>query len=148
MERLALLDRMATEAAADPIVRDFAQTDPDQSDAARAEVLLQRIHRWVPYVPDLAGRDVFRPIVWTLANGGDCEDLSALLVACCRANGLAARLVWLEQQSYAPLNHVSAQVLQREAVWQWADASLPTARVGKHPYDVARESHAERVFGG
>ena len=147
-ERLAELDRMASEAAGDPIVRQFAAVPENASDSERAAGLLDRIHRFVPYVEDPAGRDVIRPVVWTLANGGDCEDLSALFVACCRANGMQSRLVWLEQQSYAPLNHVSAQVLMRErGSWQWTDASLPNALVGQHPYDVARESHSERVFG-
>ncbi len=149
IERLVVLDRMATEAASDPTVLQFAAVPESAGDHDRAALLLDRIHRLVPYIEDPAGRDVFRPVLWTLANGGDCEDLSTLFVACCRANGMQARLVWLEQQSYAPLNHVSAQVIMRDGVWdwQWADASLPNALVGQHPYHVARESHTERVFG-
>jgi transglutaminase-like putative cysteine protease len=147
-ERLALLDAEATRAARESaIVRRFATVPANASEHERATILLDRVHRLVTYKPDPEGRDVFREIEWTIANGGDCEDLSALFVAMCRTAGLAARLVWLEQQSYAALNHVTAQVLLSDGAWHWADASLPNAQLGQHPYDVPRNEHTNLVFG-
>jgi transglutaminase-like putative cysteine protease len=95
----------------------------------------------VPYVPDPPG-EWFQPVAYTLAHGGDCEDLAALVVALARALGLPARVVWMEEDPRLPLNHVSAQIFAR-GVWLWAEATVPGARLGEEPHAaVARTGRA------
>ena len=69
---------------------------------------------------------------YTLAHGGNCEDLSSALVALLFALGLPARVAWITQRDM-PLNHV---VVRLEDTGEWADPSIWGARVGETPYSA------------
>lgn len=89
----------------------------------------------VRYVPDPPGNaDKICDALTTLREGGDCEDLAALVVGAARALGVPARLVWIAQGG--PLDHVVAEVYL-DGRWQWAEATIAGAQVGEHPYEAA-----------
>ena len=124
----------------------------------------------LPYVEDAAGSDSLRDPDETIAEGGDCEDLAALLVALarCGARLLALRVsacvVWIAQPKW-PTDHVSAWVSSglcdlrgarvieqgtEPPAWAWwAECSVRAAR-GESPYAalarVGGASHA-RIKG-
>jgi transglutaminase-like putative cysteine protease len=104
----------------------------------RQELLAQRlldfVQNQVGYVPDPPG-EWYQGALYTLGWGGDCEDLSVLLVSLARCVGLKARVKWLDQPGYR-LNHVSA-LMVIDGREQWAEASVSGARLGEHPWDAA-----------
>jgi hypothetical protein len=118
------------------------------------------VHDLVQYEDDPGMSEVFQSIPYTLTNGrgtelspltgqlkgaGDCEELSALLFALCRALGIEAQLVWLDQPG-ARRNHITTRV-RLDGRWLWAETSV-RARLGEHPYEaVARIGGLERVTG-
>jgi transglutaminase-like putative cysteine protease len=116
---------------------------PEEGRAAIAAALLLWVQRR-GYHPDPPGEEWFQPVARTIAQGGDCEDLSTLFVALARAAGLRAQLVWIDQPSHA-LNHVSAQVYLGDLArrfgatdgWAWAETSVLGARLGENPYHAA-----------
>ena len=76
---IAVMLLMATVVSADPI-----------DDIRRAQELNEWIHESVPYV--VSKSDVLSP--WeTIRNGGDCADMSALLVHMLKQEGIPARMV-------------------------------------------------------
>ena len=85
------------------------------------------------YVPDPPGLDVLRTPAETLAVGGDCEDLSGLLVALVVAAHalwalpVAACVVWVRQPR-APQDHVSA--------WVWRESSRGAGEVSASVVDL------------
>ena len=67
----------------------LAIADP-RADILRAQELNQRIHDTIPYVA--SPREIKEP--WdTFANGGDCADMSALLVHLLEREGIPAKMV-------------------------------------------------------
>lgn len=178
-EREAMLDRIAAAGARDPNVAVLAQSLADKLAArlgrapTRSELiqwLMDSVHLLVDYAPDPAGREVFQSVPWTLAFAcgtstspltgrrkgcADCEDQAALLCALLMANGIAARVKWLDQPG-SPLNHVSAVALIDGArpgdprAWVCADATIPGARPGETPYQALERvgpGFRSRVFG-
>jgi transglutaminase-like putative cysteine protease len=121
----------------------IASLSPEEARAAVAAALLLWTQRR-GYKPDPAGEEWFQPVPWTIARGGDCEDLSTLFVTLARAAGLRAQLVWIDQPSHA-LNHVTAQVYLGDYArrfgssdgWAWAETSVLGARLGENPYHAA-----------
>ena len=60
------------------------------------------IHGWVLDNVRYQERDLIKPAHLALAEGvGDCQELSSLFVAMCRAHGVPARCVWIPRHSYA-----------------------------------------------
>lgn len=90
------------------------------------------------YVSDPAGPvdEVETDVRRVLEQGADCEERAMLLAALCAAAGVPAEVVWIVQRG-APLDHVTARV-DVGAGWEWADPTIPGARVGEHPRDAAR----------
>lgn len=84
----------------------------------------------LPYYPDPPG-EWFQSARYTLAHGGDCEDLASLFVALCRFVGIQARTVWMDESGQ--YNHVTAQVLI-DGKWLWAESILPGAGLGEEPH--------------
>lgn len=107
--------------------------------AALADVCLELVQR-VGYRPDPPGVDTYQGVGWTLARGGDCEDLSALFVGLARlaaflSSGIArleARLHWLARPG-ADQDHVTAQVRVDGGAWEWAECSVAGAHRGEWP---------------
>lgn len=121
-------DPLVREAAA--LARSLAGEDPTPRDLAAAAL---RVAQRAGYQRDQPG-EWFQPVAYTVAHGGDCEDLASLFAALGTLLGLDVELVWIEQPD-RPLDHVAAQVLI-DGVWLWADASVCGARVGENPYDA------------
>ncbi len=112
-------------------------------DLERARVLLERVQA-LPYRPDPPGEWV-QTSAETVARGGDCEDLGALLVVSARVVALPARLLWLFQPSLT-LDHVTAQVFAGGA-WRWAEPTI-SARLGESPYVAAGRLGTHATLGG
>lgn len=161
-ERLAWYDRLATEGAADALVRSatwralvplLGRPVPDL-----LERLLFAVRAVAPFRPDAFDADGWRAPRVTFVEGGDCEDLATLLVAMTRAAReiyqlpVYARLVWIKQPGRA-LDHVTAELAASDealdetpvvvsvdgeiaprAPWVWAEASVPGAALGEDPY--------------
>lgn len=83
--------------------------------------------------------------VYTLRNGGDCEDLSVVTVAMMRCAGLDAALFWVTQRG-APLNHVTAAV-RINGRDLWADSSVRGAYLGENPLAAARRTQQSSHLG-
>lgn len=83
-------------------------------------------------------------------DGGDCEERSVYLVARVTARaaltraGVRAELGWIPQE-WAPLDHVTARVYIPGRAWLWADATVPGAAVGEHPWTAARRLRRSEV---
>ena len=103
----------------------------------------------LPYYPDPPGEsDWISDPCHALVVGGDCEDLSVLLVALWAACGLTARVVWIAQPE-AGQDHVSAEVLlPRAAGWLPGEGTVRGARLGEDPYVAAKRLQAVRARGG
>ena len=76
----------------------IARGDPIH-DIARAQELNLRIHNFIPYV--VSKDEILNPLD-TLANGGDCADMSALLVSLLEADGIPAELILLDLENIEP----------------------------------------------
>jgi transglutaminase-like putative cysteine protease len=127
-------------AAADRAIERYLPSSfsPDEADEeALANALLAYVQNDVGYKDDPQGEWYQGPI-YTLTNGGDCEDLSALFASMCNCIGVQSRVVWIDQPG-AKLNHVSAQVLIPERGWQYAETTIASAKVGEHPYAAAKK---------
>lgn len=83
-------------------------------------------------------------------DGGDCEERSCYLLARVLARGalvragVAGELGWIPQE-WAPLDHVTARVLVPGRGWLWADATVPGATLGEHPWTAARRLRRSEV---
>lgn len=109
----------------------------------RAVYALQRVQA-LPYRPDPPGFDDVQTASETARDGGDCEDLAALLVVLCVCARMAARLLWLYQPTRVR-DHVTAQV-QVDGAWVWAEPTIRAAW-GENPYAAAdRIGSAERAL--
>lgn len=115
-----------------------------------ADLALRAVQRRCAFRRDPPGVDVFQALGFTLENGGDCEDLAALLVGllrlCAYYHGarLRAELVWMPVPE-AELDHITVQVWcdgAREP--EWMEASLKGAKRGEHPRDAARRLASAR----
>ncbi|HVY65955.1 MAG TPA: hypothetical protein VHH11_14125, partial [Gammaproteobacteria bacterium] len=108
---------------------------PARTESVAAYAL--RVAQGAGYVPD----PVECPTDWyqradvTLRHGGDCDDLARLLVALGYAWGVRARLVVLPFPE-RPQDHLTVQLWHCGA-WQWAEPSLPGARLGEAPEAAA-----------
>ncbi len=149
--RMALLEDTVREAGAWVSVRGLARdclAMAERRSATRrgvslgeavADVALSLVQR-VPYRLDPPGVDTYQGVGVTLAQGGDCEDLSSLFVglvevAAILSAGRArvqARLYWLERPG-AEQDHITAQVRTDGGAWQWAECSVAGARRGEWP---------------
>lgn len=126
----------------------------EADDEAKANSLLRFVQKDIGYKDDPQGEWYQGPI-YTLTNGGDCEDLSTLFCAMCGCLGIESRVVWMDQPG-AKLNHVTAQVLvspkrwrsaeitrpssgSQGSSWKWAETTIESAKVGDHPYDAAKK---------
>jgi transglutaminase-like putative cysteine protease len=124
---------------ADSFVRQTWHLHRRRDDEFLASIILEWVHDRLRYRDDPWGREYYQGIYWTLTYGGDCEDLVVALVALMLAAGLDARVVW-QEQSGAPLNHVTAQVrlpTPKGPEWVWADPTVKGARLGEEPHDAA-----------
>ncbi len=176
-ERLAWYDQLATAGADESVLQRAVWvtlgTGPDPVTAL--ERLLGVVRMCAPFQPDPLGADGWRAALRTFIEGGDCEDLSVLLVAFVRAARsiyrlpVYARLVWIRQPGRT-LDHVTTEVaispealdespvmvtadgpLDPRTPWQWAEPSVPGARLGEDPYAALLRAkafaHGALVFG-
>lgn len=83
-------------------------------------------------------------------DGGDCEERSAYVAARVTARaaltraGVVVELGWIPQE-WAPLDHVTARVALPGRGWLWADATVPGAKLGEHPWTAARRLRRSEV---
>lgn len=142
------LQRLAVEASTEPEIRSLGTTFRDEQAALHDGVvdphaLAQRILSWTqdnfPYHDDPPGEEWYQGVYWTMAMGGDCEDLAVVLVALMLAADIQARVIWQDQPGQA-LNHVTAQVLMPDGIhtWYWADPTVKGARLGEEPHEAAK----------
>lgn len=146
--RLALVNRIANEAIYLPAVQRAAgavaprcltagvpfqprSIRPGECEYAYAARLLDFVQA-IPYVQDPPG-EWFQSVLYTLANGGDCEDKVSLFLALARYCGYDARPVWMNESESAQYNHVTAQI-RIGAQWLWAETIVPGARLGEEPH--------------
>lgn len=99
----------------------------------------------LPYTPDPPGSVDLLSLSLACVErvGGDCEERAALFAARCDAMRVRAAVVWVPQP-WARLDHVSSQVMV-QGRWCWADATVPGARLGEHPWDAARRLRSSEV---
>jgi len=161
--RLALLEETIAEAwlwrsfrlAATDCLR-LAELDRSSRSLAErcARAALAFVQR-LPYRHDPPGVDTYQGVAWTLAHGGDCEDLSALFVALLRALAghyrlaLAARVRWLARPG-AQEDHITSEARCDGGAWRWAECSVRGALLGEYPPDAAARlaPHRAELFGG
>lgn len=121
------------------IARSFDwETDEQRRQIRIADAILHYVQTKVAYVPDPNDEEWYQGPVWTLAFGGDCEDLSVLVAALARCAGLNADVYWIDQPE-ARLNHVVSRIEVGRA-YLFADASITTAFLGEHPHDAVKRS--------
>lgn len=105
----------------------------------------------LPYVHDPVNEEWLQTANFTLTgnggkpHGGDCKDLSVLLVAIERILGLRAEPYWITQNGQS-INHVTARVWL-DGRWFWQDGSIRGAMLGESPYE-AEERLQTGVTGG
>lgn len=148
-ERERILTEMAQAGSRDPLVQQAAFKVRDayahwasgypnltklERETALAQFLLRYVQYDARYIPDPPG-EWYQGAVFTLAWGGDCEDLAVLYVAMALVLGIRARVKWIDQRDY-PLNHVTVQISLNGA-WVYAEPSVQGAVVGESPEDAA-----------
>jgi transglutaminase-like putative cysteine protease len=135
-DRVRILTELAEEGARDSRVVAFAREAASGSSGAQAAAnVLARVQA-LPYVDEPPGEEWFQPAAYTLAHGGDCDDLVVLFVAAMRVLSVPATVYWITQTGQR-LNHVTAQVYL-SGRWLWAETTIPGARLGESPYEAAR----------
>lgn len=117
---------------------DFSGTDRD---LRVGDAILHYVQTKVPYVPDPSDEEWYQGPVYTLAYGGDCEDLAVLVAALARCAGLTSDVYWIEQPA-ARLNHVVSRI-KIGGAYLFADASITTAFLGEHPHDAVKRSQQQ-----
>lgn len=98
-----------------------------------AQEALNAVHH-LEYHPHPEG-EWFQPTEYTIIHGGNCEDLSTVLVALLLRLGVPAHVSWINQVD-KPLNHVAVKINIGNNDWRWADPSIAGARVGEEPYEA------------
>lgn len=101
---------------------------------ARAACALATVQA-LPYRDDPPGVDEVQSADVTAVEGGDCEDLAALLVVLWEILGVRGRVVWLSQPG-AVQDHVTAQAFVAGG-WAWGEPTIEGARLGESPYQAA-----------
>lgn len=144
-ERIDVLQDLAVHSAELPRVVTLAKTVlsrlPYNADARQAASEALAAVQHLEYHPHPPARepygDFFQRPDFTIENGGNCEDLSTVLVAILANIGITAMAVWIQQVD-KPLNHVAVQV-NINGQWEWADPTIGRARFGESPYEsIAR----------
>lgn len=165
-ERLRLDNELADDGVATPEVQRFAtciaQRAAGKPRVALAEAALAAVQE-KPYVPDpiVDGQmteELQRPL-YTLKNGGDCEDLAQLLMSVYLILGFQTIPVWLDQKGEEQ-NHTTVIVkllgtrgddeLTRdmgEHGWWWAETTIKGAMLGEHPYAAAERVKSWTTLG-
>lgn len=116
----------------------FAHRTGKDREIRVADAILRYVQTKVPYRPDPNDEEWYQGPVYTLAYGGDCEDLSVLVAALARCAGLKADVHWIDQPN-ARLNHVVSRI-EIDGINLFADASITTAFLGEHPHDAVNRS--------
>jgi len=94
----------------------------------------------LPYVHDPTNEEWIQTANFTLTgnsgnpHGGDCKDLTIVLVAVERLLGLQAEPYWITQNGQT-INHVTSRV-KLDGKWFWADPSIRGAMLGESPYEA------------
>lgn len=141
-ERIEVFSRVAQAAIDAPEVVRAAQSCRRRTLEDTARACLELVQA-LPYRPDRPGEaDDLADPCHALVIGGDCEDLSVLLVALWAAAGLAGRVVWLVQAG-ASQDHVTAEVFLparrgRAAGWVYGEPTVRGAVLGEEPHRAAR----------
>ena len=91
----------------------------------------------LPYHADPPGEWLQRGRV-TAVEGGDCEDLAALLAVVLVVCGVRCWLVWISQP-LAARDHVTCAVW-RAGDWWWLEPSVRGALPGESPYEAAKRT--------
>ncbi len=101
-----------------------------------------------------------QPAEYTLEHGGDCEDLTGILLAVCWILDFRARNVWLVQEG-EPLDHITGEIglsvgelpsfagavpdndgpVVPGVVWWWADTTVTGAYFGEWVYAANDRLH-------
>lgn len=138
-ERARIIAARAREALTDPSVQAAARgiACANCQPRERAAAVLRRAQA-AGFVADPPGCDAYAPVAHTLAHGGDCDDLTPLVMALGTLTGFGARVAYLSQPD-EPQDHVTGMLLV-DGEWLWAEPSVRGARLGEHPYDAARRT--------
>jgi hypothetical protein len=133
-KRLELLNALADESVTDPEVQTLSAKlwELAGRDQTRYAQLALYAAQQLPYVADPPGTDVFCNAGRTIVRGGDCDKKVVVLLALARSRGVQGRPVWM-LQPWSNMDHVSAE-LKTAGRLEWADATLPGAALGEHPY--------------
>ena len=141
---MAELWARACRGAADPMVRRWSAelVTPGAGDYENARRLLWSVQE-LEYAEDPSPRDDAQEACGTLqAWRGDCKKLSVLLAAACAAQGIRARLRWLDHRR-SDVDHVSV-ICYANGRWWWAEPTVRGARLGEDPYRAAARLGALR----
>jgi hypothetical protein len=92
-------------------------------------------------------KEVYQSAVRSLKTGGNCHDLSVVLVALLYAMGQTdARITWVKQDG-APLEHVTVQVRTPKG-WCYTETTIPGAQLCEDPYAAERRLDGDRSIRG
>jgi hypothetical protein len=151
--RITLIDDIANDGTGREAVQKIAQLAKTRATLASGgapspsilgvEVL--RAVQSIPYVDPHHDYECMQRTDYTIANGGECKALSAVLVAVARLVGLKADPVWVTQTGL-PINHVTS-VIYIDGKPEWADASLRGAALGESPWMAVDRLGAQHVIG-
>jgi hypothetical protein len=150
-QRIDVLQDLAVRSATIPAVTRLAETVfsrlphhvTHRDIASEALVAVQHLEYHQHPLARQPYGDYFQRPDLTIASGGNCEDLSTVLVALLRSMGVLAKCVWIEQVD-RPINHVAVRVfmgsywdrLDDESLWEWADPTLGASRFGESAYEA------------
>lgn len=157
-QRQQLLDCLAQEGVGTPAIRKLAAQAVGEAqinsrlhrDVSYREHLAAAALRLVqqrPYIPPRQDVEEFQS-VWSIGRpgvGGDCADLSVLLVSVYRTLGFPSEVIWITQAGKS-LNHVTAKVWV-DGAERWAEPTIRGARLGEYPYDAADRLRAWHSLG-
>ncbi len=142
--RLSVLAEITRNGAQSVIVQRWVRALAVSANVEQNIVRLLIAVQDLPYVPD--DGDTYQGVEYTLAYGGDCEDLDTLLGAAMLILNVPANLVYLEQPG-APQDHMTVTVEVR-GQFCYAETTIPGARLCEDPYAaVARLGHGHRLRG-
>lgn len=166
-DREEILNELANEGAVAREVRRFArwavakltlELQREPTDLEISQALLDLEHQLVKYADDPVDHEEYSRAVTTLRpvegnplspvtgapkGRGDCDDMAVLFAALCRAAGIKASVVWVDQRG-ADYNHIAAVAcFDGEDACHWVETTIPGARVGETTSQVLRRVRVE-----
>lgn len=141
-ERIDILQDIGIRGSNLPEIRELAQIvlsrAPAHDDLALAAECLNAVQHleYHQHPDDGTGSDLFQRVDYTIAYGGNCEDLGSVLVALYTHLRFRSIVLWIPQRD-KPLNHVSVVVRVRGR-WGWADPTVGGATLTESAYQAIK----------